>query len=243
MSYNTDKQCITKSNLDDYLKEVAKEFRKRNGKTMPAEIIIIGGASVLINYGFRDSTLDINAIIHASGAMKEAINLIGDKYDLPNNWLNSDFMTTTSYSDKLIEVSKYYRTFSNIVQIRTVDAQYLVAMKLKSGRRYKNDFSDIVGILCEHDKKGNPIILNDIVQAVEKLYSSWDNLSEDSQNFIQGAMKDKKYLEIYSKIREDEVENKSIMIDFDKKYPNELNESNLEDILKTLKQRSKESKK
>lgn len=52
MSYNIEKQYITKSNLDDYLKEVAKEFRKRNGK-VPAEIIIIGGGSVLINYGFR----------------------------------------------------------------------------------------------------------------------------------------------------------------------------------------------
>lgn len=238
MSYNIEKQYITKSNLDDYLKEVAKEFRKRNGKTMPAEIIIIGGASVLINYSFRDSTLDVDAIIHASGAMKDAINLIGDKYNLPNNWLNSDFTTTSSYSDKLIEVSKYYRTFSNIVQIRTVDAQYLIAMKLKSGRKYKNDFSDIIGILCEHEKNGNPINLDDIVQAVEKLYSSWENLSKDSQNFILDAMKDKKYLDIHSKIREDEVQNKSIMIDFDEKYPNTLNESNLEDILKALKQRS-----
>ena len=44
---------FTKENLDQYLKELAKEFRKRNGKSMPAEIILIGGASVVINYGFR----------------------------------------------------------------------------------------------------------------------------------------------------------------------------------------------
>ena len=37
---------FTKENLDQYLKELAKEFRKRNGKSMPAEIILIGGASV-----------------------------------------------------------------------------------------------------------------------------------------------------------------------------------------------------
>lgn len=46
-----------KENLDVYLKELAKEFRKQNGKTMPAEIILIGGASVLANYGFRDMTI------------------------------------------------------------------------------------------------------------------------------------------------------------------------------------------
>lgn len=39
-------QPFTKENLDQYLKELAKEFRKINGKNMPADIILIGGASV-----------------------------------------------------------------------------------------------------------------------------------------------------------------------------------------------------
>lgn len=34
MSHNI--QYITKETLDSYLKEVAKEFRKRNSKKMPA---------------------------------------------------------------------------------------------------------------------------------------------------------------------------------------------------------------
>ena len=39
------KNVFTKENLDTYLKELAKEFRKINGKSMPAEIILIGGAA------------------------------------------------------------------------------------------------------------------------------------------------------------------------------------------------------
>lgn len=35
---------ITKENLDDYLKALAKEFRKKNGTKVPAEIILVGGA-------------------------------------------------------------------------------------------------------------------------------------------------------------------------------------------------------
>lgn len=61
---------ITKENLDTYLKELAKQFRKLNGKAMPAEITLIGGASILINYGFRDSTYDVDALIHASGYLQ-----------------------------------------------------------------------------------------------------------------------------------------------------------------------------
>ena len=57
---------FTKENIDLYLKEVAKEYRKQAGKKMPAEHIMIGGASVLINYGFRNMTTDIDAVIEAS---------------------------------------------------------------------------------------------------------------------------------------------------------------------------------
>lgn len=85
---------FTKDNLDGYLKELSKEFRKMNGSRMPAEIILIGGAAVLINYGFREMTYDMDAIIQASSSMKDAINHVGDRMGLPNGWLNTDFMKT-----------------------------------------------------------------------------------------------------------------------------------------------------
>ena len=133
---------FTKEKLDSCLKELAKEFRKKNGTRMSAEIILIGGASILINYGFREMTYDMDAIIKSSGAMKEAINIVGDRLGLPTGWLNTDFVNTNSYTPRLAEYSKYYKTFSNIMQIRTVSAEYLVAMKLMAGRQYKNDSYD-----------------------------------------------------------------------------------------------------
>ena len=80
---------FTKENLNEYLKELGKEFRKRNGKKMSAEIVLIGGAAILANYGFREVTYDIDAIILASSVMKEAINHVGDKLGLPSGWLNN----------------------------------------------------------------------------------------------------------------------------------------------------------
>lgn len=67
-----DSCAFSKESLDMYLKQLAKEFRKLNGKAMPAEIILIGGASILANYGFRDMSYDIDALIIASSAMKDA---------------------------------------------------------------------------------------------------------------------------------------------------------------------------
>ena len=74
---------FTKENIDMYLKEAAKEYRKQVGKDMPAEIILIGGASVLVNYGFRNMTTDIDAVIRASSVMEDVIDRIGDRYNLP----------------------------------------------------------------------------------------------------------------------------------------------------------------
>lgn len=134
---------FTKENIDIYLKEVAKEYRRLIGKNMPVELILIGGASILINYGFRGMTTDIDAIIQAASGMKDAINIVRDKYDLPTGWLNADFKKTNSYTPKLSQFSTYYKTYFGVLTIRTISAEYLIAMKLCSGRPYKNDYSDI----------------------------------------------------------------------------------------------------
>lgn len=228
---------FTKDNLDMYLKELAKEFRKLNGNKIPAEIILIGGAAILANYGFRNMTTDIDAIIHASISMKEAINHVGDKYELPNGWLNTDFMRTASYSPKLDQYSQHYRTYSNILNIRIVAAEYLIAMKLRAGRKYKNDLSDIIGILAEHEKLGNPITINDIDRAVSNLYGGWDDFSEDSKAFIKDAMENGNYEQVYSSVQAEGKSSKEILINFEYKYPNVTKESNVNDILNSLKKK------
>lgn len=157
---------FTRENLDSYLRELAKEFRKKNGSRMPAEIILIGGASILINYGFREMIYDMDAIIKSSGAMRDAINTVGDRLGLSIGWLNTDFIHTNSYTPRLAEHSKYYKTFANILQIRTVSDEYLVAMKLMAGRQYKNDLSDIVGILIEQEERNESLSFKIIQKAI-----------------------------------------------------------------------------
>lgn len=131
MSFDNE-AIFTKENLNGYLKELAKAFRKRNGTSMPAEIILVGGAAILVNYGFRAMTTDIDAIIHAASSMKDAINEVGNRHDLPAGWLNTEFTQTGSFSPKLVEHSVYYRTFSNVLQnTNPVLRRYLIAMKLQ----------------------------------------------------------------------------------------------------------------
>lgn len=230
---------FTKENLDTYLKELAKEFRRLNGKSMPAEIVLVGGAAILTNYGFRDMTTDIDAVIHAASSMKDTINRVGDKFHLPNGWLNADFMHTGSYSPKLDEYSVYYKTFYGVLSVRTVSAEYLIAMKLRSGRKYKNDLSDVIGILAEHQKRGAPLTLDKINTAVNNLYGGWDGFPEDSKPFIEDALKTADLEAVYTSVKNDETESKDILVGFEKEYPTVAKESNIENILKTLKEKQK----
>lgn len=230
-------QPFTKENLDQYLKELAKEFRKRNGKSVPAEIILIGGASVLINYGFREMTYDMDAIINAASSMKDSINYIGDKYNLPNGWMNDDFMRTDSYTPQIAAFSKYYRTYSNVVTFRTVSGEYLIAMKLKSGREYKYDRSDVIGILWEHEKRGEPLTLNRIRQAVADLYGSYDVLTDNVKLFIERALENGDYEKMYNRVCQAEAENKENLLEYQEKKPGVINTDNVSDIIAALRRR------
>lgn len=234
-------RVFTKENLDTYLNELAKQYRRLGGKAMPAEIVLVGGAAVLTNYGFRDMTTDVDAVIHAASAMKDAINFVGDKYHLPNGWLNADFMRTRSYSPKLDQHSVYYREFSHVLKVRTMAAEYLIAMKLAAGRVYKNDLSDVIGILAEHEKRGEPIQLAAIESAICDLYGSLDTIPEKSLIFIRDVIKTSNFNALYEKISGEEKEAKVVLREFDQQYPGVIQEKNMDDILETLKER-KESK-
>lgn len=237
-----EKMVFNKDNLETILKELAKEYRNLGGRNVPAELILIGGASVLINYGFREMTMDIDAVIQAASIMKEAINHVGDEFDLPNGWLNDDFRRTESYSSHLSVYSTYYKTYSNVLTIRTVSAKYLIAMKLKSGRQYKNDLSDVLGILAEHEKKNDPISLEQIKTAVVNLYDCWEALPESSITFIENAMKDGDFSKLYSEVTASEKSTRDSLLTFDDQYPGALTEANTDEIIAMLRQRQRQNK-
>lgn len=222
---------FTKENLNNYLKELAKEYHRIN--KMPMEVILVGGASVIVRYGFRDTTTDIDAIYRADNSLKEAANRVGDKFGLPNNWFNKDVMKTDSYSGKLIECSTYYKKFYN-VEFRVVSAEYLIAMKMRAGREYKNDLSDIVGILIEHQKEGSPITYDKIDRAVGKLYGGWADIKEDIRNYVEEVLSYENLQVAYAAVQAEQQHSKKVLTEFQEKYPDVLCEDNLDSILKQL---------
>ena len=174
--------------------------------------------------------------------MKDAVNRVGDKMGLPNGWLNADFTRTSSYSPKLTTFSTYYKTFSHVLTVRTISGAYLVAMKLMAGRQYKNDISDIVGILQEQENRGKPLTMGQITQAVEDLYSGWEKLPQGSQALLEQILEDGKAGELYQVFLEQERLAKESLLEFEQEYPGVAKEENIEDILRALKKEKEQEK-
>ena len=232
---------INKNNLDNYLNELSKTYKKLAGRKTVVEIILTGGAAIIENYGFRDMTTDVDAVYNSSSALKEAINIVGDKYGLPNGWLNDDFKKTTSYSPKLYQYCVPYKTFSQVLNIRMVTSEYLIAMKLRAGREYKNDLSDIVGILSEHQKKGNPISYEQVDTAVNNLYGGWADFDETAITFIKDAFANGDYEALYAVTRDNEKEAKKQLADFNEDYPDVLKTENVHSVLQSLREKQTET--
>lgn len=234
-------QPLQKKDLDLYLKELAREYRKRSGKAVPAEITLIGGASVLINYGFREMTYDMDAILDASSSIREAVSCVGDKYGLPVGWINDDFVRTDSYTPRIVQYSRYYRTYANVLTVRTVTEEYLVAMKLRAGRQYRYDRSDVIGILWEQEKRGAPLSLERIHKAVGDLYGCWDVLTDEVKEFIEMAVHSGNYEELYHRVRQAEAENKDNLLAYQEEKPGRIRADNANEILAALRRRKAEA--
>ena len=229
-----EKTLFTKDNIDDLLSQLAKEFRKLNGNKTPAEIVIIGGAAIVTQYGFRASTTDIDAVIVASSVMKDAINIVGDRNGLPTGWINQDFKKTSSYSPKIREFSKHYKTFSNIVEVRILPSEYNVAMKLASLREYKYDISDIIGII-----QSDAISRDSIDKAVDDLYGGYEKLSHhrEAVKLLDSIFASDNLKKLYDNTRLNEANNHVILKQLDEEHPHLLKKDNIAGVLEAARKK------
>lgn len=171
---------LDRDNLDYYLTALGKEYKKLSKH--PVQIVLVGGGAIFVRYSFRMMSLDLDGLLYPykSDSLKHAIRIVADKYNIPYGWLNDDFIKTDSYSKNIFIYSDFYKTYSNLIEVRIIDSIHLIAMKLKSFRSYKRDQSDIVGILLEEKQKGNIIKMESIIKAYVDLYEK-DPSSEESK--------------------------------------------------------------
>jgi len=106
-------------------------------------------------------------------------------------------------------------------------------MKLMSGRLYKNDFSDIIGILSESRQKGHPISKEMISAAMTDLYGGWDAVDETFKELFENIITQyENNPELYSKVRRDEQIAKSTLQYIEANYEGVVKEETIPQILR-----------
>ncbi len=239
MQYKVRKNVIKKENTYEILKAFAKEYRKMNGESLPLEIVIVGGGSIMLNYDFRDMTQDFDVMVNINSGIKDIVCKIAEEYNLEEDWLNTDFTKTRSFSQKLRQVSSHYCSFNHdSVEIRTVKDEYLIAMKMISARGYRNDLSDIVGILIHSHKENHPIVYSRIEKALSLLYGDIDIPEKILSSVKSFTEMDIDSLEkLYTQLNHEEDEIKKELILIERDYHDAIKEDTVDNIVEALRKK------
>ncbi|MCM1259194.1 MAG: hypothetical protein NC307_15295 [Roseburia sp.] len=104
-------------------------------------------------------------------------------------------------------------------------------MKLMSGRRYKKDLSDIVGILSEQEKMGEPLSYQQIDCAVKNLYGGWENISEYAIQLLKAALDSENLTQLFIEQEREEALSKQAVLRVQKYEKEKVNESNVDAII------------
>lgn len=195
------------SDLEKYLSQLAKEYKKMGGRHRPIEIVVVGGAAIVLSYRFRLTTTDVD-ILPTYSVLFDAAKKIRDTNHLSDDWINADFRFTKTFTLNLVKYSSFYKTYNQVLDVRVIKREYLIAMKLYSFRSYKYDISDISGVLYEHHIKGDAITYDQIDKAVKDLYGGWNDFKPEAIHFIKELLNSQNYKKRYADIREEEKKNR-----------------------------------
>ncbi|KAF0222553.1 MAG: Uncharacterized protein FD133_294 [Erysipelotrichaceae bacterium] len=234
---------ITKQDLEKYLFELAKAYKKVSKRNLQnLEIVLVGGASILINYTFRVSTTDVDGTFLTPDALLIAIKNVAEKFELGPKWINTDFEKSPSYSDQLRINSVFYQDYLGVISVRTIRSEYLVAMKLVAGRMHKNDITDIIGILHESRKNNEPLSVDKIKDAVLTLYGKLDKVSTTTWKLFNQIIENGDYESLFLQYRQEEIENQAALIDFRKNATERLTKEDLDEILRSIQKKREQEK-
>lgn len=137
--HETTTPYLNSSNIMPYIQELIKTMWSKYGELVQADILIVGGSALALKYNLR-GTCDIDAEIRTSARMlKQCIIETAERCGIYNDFVNSDFMKSYSYSryiwNHVIPVNQF-----NNVRVFVVDDPAQLVMKLVSGRQ--KDYKD-----------------------------------------------------------------------------------------------------
>jgi hypothetical protein len=132
---------LTKAQILNYLRQLSDELEARD---LRGEILLTGGAAMCLVHEARDMTKDIDALYEPKDIINHLAAVIAEREGLPGDWLNDSvkgFVGANAPIEEFISLGS--------LQIQTVSAEYLLAMKMMSARYGEKDSDDILFLLSK----------------------------------------------------------------------------------------------
>lgn len=176
---------LFKELIDKYLEELACEIGFKVGREARVKLVIVGGAAIALMYTFRESTMDIDAFYRCEGLLNSSIKVVGERYGIGSDWLNSNVTATTSFTTRIEKFIVPYKTFQGLLEVFTVDALTLICMKCVSCRLDSHDMEDIANLLDVHTE----FTFEDIMNRFIYLFNDWSMMKMDAQMYLTDRFK------------------------------------------------------
>jgi hypothetical protein len=120
---------LSREDIERALGSLAAEL---SGTAQPVELLLVGGAALVLVYGARQTTRDVDAFPSdpaAAAALRAAAGRVADSLGLPEDWLNDG---AKGYVHGMTRGETVLSTPALVV--RTLAPQQLLAMKLSAWR-------------------------------------------------------------------------------------------------------------
>jgi hypothetical protein len=152
--------AMEKEQIEFYLEKMSEVLERREVK---GEIVLYGGAVMVLALNARPSTKDVDAIFKPKDLIYQAARVVTDLYGAPESWLNDAVKGFVS----LRERHDLYIDLPNL-RVFTAAPEYLLAMKCISLRigRGSSDVED-VRFLIRHLGLSSA---KDVLDRIEKYY-------------------------------------------------------------------------
>lgn len=126
----------------DLLRQLDMELDARG---VAARLFVIGKAAIVLAHGSEESTRDVDATLYPQEEVRSAADAVAARNGLPPDWLNDAAKMFLPMPDPE-DPAKIGVFEGSRLSVAAASAEYLLAMKLRAGRRGRDEGD--IGLLC-----------------------------------------------------------------------------------------------
>jgi hypothetical protein len=159
-------------------------------ENLTLELCIYGGSAMMLAYGARDATKDVDVIAKPSEDAHRLALRVAERLGLQPDWLNDDVRRYTSIDGTFapMQIQELETTAKQRLKITRPSASYLLAMKCLAGRSplpgFAGDLDDIKFLV----KKMGIRTLEEVESHLAKFYPD-EVLSPKLRETVEGILR------------------------------------------------------